>query len=112
MVTETMVRRRWLGLLVVSLGVAMIIVDATIVNVAVPSIIQDIGATSSDAQWIQESYTLVLASLLLVAGRTADQVGRRKIFTAGVAVFLLGSIGCALAPTPPVLIACRLVQGV
>ncbi|MFG1993902.1 DHA2 family efflux MFS transporter permease subunit [Actinoplanes sp. NPDC048988] len=112
MTTEISGRRRWLGLIVVSLGVAMIIVDATIVNVAVPSIIDDIGATSSDAQWIQESYTLVLASLLLVAGRTADRAGRRRLFMAGIGVFVLGSVGCALAPTPPVLIACRLVQGI
>ncbi|GAA3347269.1 DHA2 family efflux MFS transporter permease subunit [Amorphoplanes nipponensis] len=105
-------RRRWLGLLVVSLGVAMIIVDATIVNVAVPSIIKDLGATSSDAQWIQESYTLVFAALLLVAGRTADRAGRRRLFLIGVVVFVLGSIGCAQAPDPPLLIAFRLVQGV
>jgi EmrB/QacA subfamily drug resistance transporter len=105
-------RKRWLGLLVVSLGVAMIIVDATIVNVAVPSIIKDLGATSSDAQWVQESYTLVFAALLLVAGRTADRAGRRRLFMAGVAIFTLASIGCALAPAPPLLIACRLVQGI
>ncbi|GAA4605944.1 EmrB/QacA subfamily drug resistance transporter [Actinoplanes octamycinicus] len=112
MTTEIHQRRRWLGLLVVSLGVAMIIVDATIVNVAVPSIIEDLGATSSDAQWIQESYTLVLAALLLVAGRAADRVGRRRLFMAGIAVFVLGSLGCALAPAPPALIAFRLVQGI
>ncbi|WIM93501.1 MFS transporter [Actinoplanes oblitus] len=112
MTAETNTRRRWLGLLVVSLGVAMIIVDATIVNVAVPSIIEDLDATSSDAQWIQESYTVVLAALLLVAGRAADRTGRRKLFMAGVAVFVLGSVGCAAAPTPPALIACRLVQGI
>ncbi|UQU62775.1 DHA2 family efflux MFS transporter permease subunit [Couchioplanes caeruleus] len=104
--------RRWLGLVMISLGVAMIIVDATIVNVAVPSIIKDIGATSSDAQWIQESYTLVFAALLLVAGRTADRSGRRRLFLAGIVVFTLASVGCALAPTPPLLIAGRLVQGV
>ncbi|KUL26287.1 MFS transporter [Actinoplanes awajinensis] len=112
MTAEIPSRRRWLSLLVVSLGVAMIIVDATIVNVAVPAVITDLGATSSDAQWIQESYTLVFAALLLVAGRTADQVGRRRLFMAGVAVFTLASIGCALAPTPPLLITGRLVQGI
>jgi EmrB/QacA subfamily drug resistance transporter len=105
-------RRRWLGLLVVSLGVAMIIVDATIVNVAVPSIIRDIGATSSDAQWVQESYTLVFAALLLVAGRTADRIGRRRVFLAGVLLFVVSSVGCALAPDPPLLITGRLVQGI
>ncbi|AEV84843.1 multidrug MFS transporter [Actinoplanes sp. SE50] len=112
MTAEISPRRRWLGLLVVSFGVAMIIVDATIVNVAVPSIIDDLGATSSDAQWVQESYTVVLAALLLVAGRTADRVGRRRLFMTGIGVFMLGSIGCALAPAPPLLIVARQVQGV
>lgn len=112
MTAENPGRRRWLGLLVVSLGVAMIIVDATIVNVAVPSIVDNLGATSSDAQWVQESYTLVLAAFLLLAGRTADRVGRRRLFMIGVAVFTLASIGCALASTPPLLITGRLVQGI
>src|SRR3954449_1873673 len=102
--------RRWLGLLVISLGVAMIIVDATIVNVAVPSIIEDLGATSSDAQWIQESYTLVFAALLLVAGRTADRSGRRRVFVLGVAVFTAASVLCALVGSAPALIAGRALQ--
>jgi predicted MFS family arabinose efflux permease len=63
---RTWSRRRWLGLFFIALGVAMIIVDATIVNVAVPQIIKDLGITSSDAQWVQEVYTLVFAALLLV----------------------------------------------
>ena len=73
-------RRRWLGLFFIALGVAMIIVDATIVNVAVPQIIRDLGITSSDAQWVQEVYTLVFAALLLVVGRLADRYGRRLLF--------------------------------
>ncbi|MGO8887027.1 MAG: MFS transporter [Streptosporangiaceae bacterium] len=61
-------RRRWAGLLIISLGVAMIIVDSTIVNVTIPQIIKDLGITSTDAQWVQDVYTLVFAALLLVAG--------------------------------------------
>ena len=68
-------RRRWAGLFFIALGVAMIIVDATIVNVAVPQIIKDLGITSSDAQWVQEVYTLVFAALLLVWGRLGDRYG-------------------------------------
>jgi MFS family permease len=76
-------RARWWGLVVISLGVSLIIVDSTIVNVAVPSIIADIGITSTQAQWVQEIYTLVFAALLLVFGRLADSYGRRRLFARG-----------------------------
>ncbi len=105
-------RQRWLGLGVISLGVALIIVDSTIVNVAIPSIIDDIGITSSQAQWVQEIYTLVFASLLLVFGRLADRFGRRRLFALGVELFALSSVLAALAPTGDLLIAARAVQGV
>ena len=88
-------RRRWLGLFFIALGVAMIIVDATIVSVAVPQIIKDLGITSSDAQWVQEVYTLVFAALLLVWGRLADRYGRRLLFVTGAAAFAAASV---LAP--------------
>ena len=78
-----MLSKRWVGLVFISLGVALIIVDSTIVNVAVPSIINDIGLTSTQAQWVQEIYTLVFAALLLVGGRLADQYGRRRLFLIG-----------------------------
>ena len=70
----TLDRRRWLGLVVISLAVALIIVDSTIVNVAIPSIIDDLGISSTQVQWVQESYTLVFAALLLVFGTLADQL--------------------------------------
>jgi EmrB/QacA subfamily drug resistance transporter len=104
-------RRRWLGLVVISLGVSLIIVDSTIVNVAVPSIIADIGLTSTQAQWVQEIYILVFAALLLVAGRLADQYGRRRIFALGAVVFAAASLLAALAQSPETLIAARAVQG-
>jgi EmrB/QacA subfamily drug resistance transporter len=104
--------RRWLGLFFIALGVAMIIVDATIVNVAVPQIIRDLGITSSDAQWVQEVYTLVFASLLLVWGRLADRYGRRRLFVTGAAAFAAASVLAALAQSGPELIGSRVLQGI
>jgi len=105
-------RRRWLGLFFIALGVAMIIVDATIVNVAVPQIIKDLGITSSDAQWVQEVYTLVFAALLLVWGRLADRYGRRLLFVTGAAAFAAASVLAALARSGPELIGSRVLQGI
>lgn len=105
-------RRRWLGLFFIALGVAMIIVDATIVNVAVPQIIRNLGITSSDAQWVQEVYTLVFAALLLVWGRLADRYGRRLLFVTGAIVFAAASVLAAFAQSGPELIGSRVLQGV
>lgn len=105
-------RRRWFGLFFISLGVALIIVDSTIVNVAIPSIIDDIGLTSSGAQWVQEIYTLVFAALLLIWGRLADQWGRRRLFIIGVVIFAGSSILAATAGTGSLLILARAVQGI
>jgi EmrB/QacA subfamily drug resistance transporter len=104
--------RRWLGLFFIALGVAMIIVDATIVNVAVPQIIRDLGITSSDAQWVQEVYTLVFAALLLAWGRLADRYGRRRLFVTGAAAFAAASVLAALAQSGPELIGSRVLQGI
>ncbi len=104
-------RRRWLGLPFIALGVSLIIVDATIVNVAVPSIVDELRITSSDAQWVQEIYTLVFASLLLVFGRIADRLGRRRLFVLGAAGFAVASMLAANAPTGQLLILARLLQG-
>src|SRR6478752_3567664 len=105
-------RRRWAGLGFISVAVALIIVDSTIVNVAIPSIVDDLGITSTQVQWVQEAYTLVFASLLLVFGSLADRVGRRRMLIIGVVIFTLASIGAALAPTGTALILARFVQGV
>lgn len=104
-------RRRWFGLAFISVGVAMIIVDATIVNVALPSIIDDLRITSTDAQWVQEVYTLVFAALLLTLGRAADVVGRRRIFLFGVVFFAAASVLAAFAASGPWLIGARVLQG-
>lgn len=105
-------RRHWFGLVFISIAVALIIVDSTIVNVAIPSIIDDLAITSTQVQWVQESYTLVFAALLLVLGTLADRYGRRRILLTGVVIFAAASVLAALAQTGDLLIASRLVQGV
>src|SRR6478736_3618865 len=105
-------RSRWAGLVFISIAVALIIVDSTIVNVAIPSIVDELKIGSTGVQWVQESYTLVFAALLLVFGTLADRLGRRRILLVGVAIFTLASVAAALAPTGGFLIGARLVQGV
>ena len=106
------VRSRWLGLVFLSLAVSMVIVDITIVNVAIPAIIADLGISSTTAQWVQEAYALAFAALLLTWGRVADRVGRRRMLVVGVVVFVVASVLAALAPTGWALVAARLLQGV
>lgn len=103
--------RRWLGLIAIALGVALIVVDTTIVNVIVPSVIEDLDTTSVQAQWIQESYAIVFAALLLLTGRLADLFGARRIFVAGVVVFGATSVLAGLAPGSGSLILARFLQG-
>ena len=86
-------RRRRAGLVFISIAVSLIIVDSTIVNVAIPSIVDDLGITSTQVQWVQEAYTLVFASLLLVFGSLADRFGRRRMLLIGVAIFGKGLAG-------------------
>jgi EmrB/QacA subfamily drug resistance transporter len=111
-VTVTSARRRWAGLVFISVAVALIIVDSTIINVAIPSIVDDLAITSTQVQWVQESYTLVFAALLLVFGTLADRFGRRRILILGVVVFATSSVFAALAQTGELLILARLIQGV
>ncbi|MFE1646874.1 DHA2 family efflux MFS transporter permease subunit [Microbacterium sp. P01] len=105
-------RLRWVGLIFISIAVSLIIVDSTIVNVAIPSIVDDLGISSTQVQWVQEAYTLVFASLLLLFGSLADRFGRRRMLLIGVIVFALSSVLAALAPTGELLILSRLVQGI
>ena len=107
-----MQNRRWLGLVFISIAVSLIIVDSTIVNVAIPAIVDDLGITSTQVQWVQEAYTLVFASLLLVFGSLADRFGRRRIMLLGVVIFVLSSIAAAFAPTGDLLILARLIRGI
>jgi EmrB/QacA subfamily drug resistance transporter len=103
--------RTWLGLVAIALGVALIVVDATIVNVIIPSIVRDIGVTSSQAQWVQESYAIAFAALLLVVGRVSDIAGARVVFVTGVVVFGVTSLFAGLAPTGGWLVVARFLQG-
>jgi len=93
-------------------GSSMAFIDGTVVNVALPAIQAELRATAFQAQWVVESYALLLAALLLVGGALGDHFGRRRIFAIGVGLFALSSIGCALAGTVQQLIAARAVQGV
>ena len=86
--------------------------DSTIVNVALPSIRNDLHASVSGLQWVIDAYTLVLASLLMLSGSTADRIGRKRVFQTGLVVFSLGSLLCGLAPTLDLLIAFRVVQAI
>jgi EmrB/QacA subfamily drug resistance transporter len=104
---------RWLVLAIVSTAQFLCVLDAWVVNVALPALQRDFASTtlSSDA-WILNVYTILLAALLVPAGRLADSFGRRRFFLAGLALFGSASLGCALAPTLPVLIAWRALQAV
>src|SRR4051794_22882465 len=105
-------RSRWAGLVFISIAVALIIVDSTIVNVAIPSIVDDLGITSTQVQWVQESYTLVFAALLLVFGALADRYGRRRLLLIGVVIFAAASVLAALSQTGDLLIGSRVLQGI
>lgn len=103
--------RRWLGSIAIALGVALIVVDTTIVNVIIPSVVRDLDINSVETQWIQESYAIVFAALLLVVGRLADISGSRRVFLGGVILFGLSSLAAGVAPTGVLLIAARFAQG-
>ena len=105
------VKYRWWGLLAISLGVATIIMDATIVSVAIPAVVGDLSISSTEIQWVQEIYTLLFAALLLTWGRVADRVGRRRVMLIGVVLFVAASLLCAVAESGGVLIAGRALQG-
>jgi EmrB/QacA subfamily drug resistance transporter len=111
-VTELSRRRRLLVLGICCLSLFMVGLDSTIVNLALPSIRQDLDASVSMLQWTIDAYTLVLASLLMVSGSTADRIGRRRTFQVGLVLFGLGSLLCGFAPTVELLIVFRMLQAV
>jgi len=104
--------RRMLILAICCMSILIVGLDNTIINVALPSIGRDLRAPVSGLQWTVDAYTLVLASLLMLAGSTADRIGRKRVFLLGLAVFTLGSLLCSLAPSLGWLIAFRMVQAV
>ncbi len=104
-------RSRWIALVVLCAGFLMIILDATIVNVALPSIQDDLGFSQSNLAWVVNAYLIAFGGLLLLAGRLGDLIGRRRIFLIGLAVFTTASLLCGLASSQAVLIGARFLQG-
>jgi EmrB/QacA subfamily drug resistance transporter len=107
----TSARTRWIGLACLARGLAMIIVDTTNVNVAVPRIITDLKITPSAAEWVNSSYALVFAAALITLSRIGDIIGQRRLYMAGTSVFAAASVLAALAPSGELLIGARLLQG-
>jgi EmrB/QacA subfamily drug resistance transporter len=103
--------RKWWTLAAVSFGLFMIMLDNTVVNVALPTIQRDLGAGLSELEWIVSGYALTFAALMLTGGKLADMFGRRRMFVSGLAVFAGSSLACALAPSAGFLIGARIVQG-
>jgi len=105
-------RRRWLILGVIGLAQLMVVLDATIVNVALPSIQADLGFSQTGLAWVVNAYLIAFGGLLLFAGRLGDLAGRRNVFLAGLALFTLASMVCGLAQTQEMLIGARFAQGI
>jgi EmrB/QacA subfamily drug resistance transporter len=104
--------RKWWTLLAVSVATFMLLLDITVVNVALPSIREDLGASFTDLQWVLDAYALTLAAFVLTAGSLADRLGRRRVFAAGLVTFTVASLLCALATGPTFLNLARALQGV
>ena len=104
--------RKWWTLIAVAVATFMLLLDITVVNVALPRIREDLGASFTDLQWVLDAYALTLAAFVLTAGSLADRLGRRRVFTVGLGIFSLSSLLCALAPDPTFLNLSRALQGV
>jgi len=104
-------RRRWLALVVICFGQFMVIVDSTIVNVALPAIQRNLHFSQADLTWVVNAYLITFGSLLLLAGRAGDLIGRKKVFLAGVVLFTAASVLCGIAQDPATLVAARFLQG-
>src|SRR3712207_1162005 len=100
-------RSRWIALHVLCVGMLMIVLDATVVNVALPAIQDDLGFTASSLAWVVNAYLIAFGGLLLLAGRLGDLIGRRTVFLVGLAVFSVASLLCGAAQSQEVLIAAR-----
>src|SRR2546428_2958561 len=102
---------RWFALIVLCLGALMIVLDTTIVNVALPSIRADLGFSQTSLAWVVNAYLLTFGGFLLLGGRLGDLFGHRRLFLAGVSLFTLASLGCGLANSQGFLVAARAIQG-
>src|SRR5213080_2085887 len=104
-------RTRWFALYVLCLGSLMIVLDVTIVNVALPSIREDLGFSETSLAWVVNAYLLTYGGFLLLGGRLGDLFGHRRLFLAGIGLFTAASLVCGLSTTQGMLIAARTVQG-
>jgi EmrB/QacA subfamily drug resistance transporter len=111
LITDLDARRRWLALIVLCLGVLMIVLDTTIVNVALPSIREDLKFSETSLVWVVNAYMLTFGGFLLLGGRLGDIYGHRRLFLLGITLFTLASLACGLAGSQQVLVAARAVQG-
>src|SRR5437762_13981290 len=98
-------RRRWIALVVLCVGMLMIVLDQTIVNVALPSIQRDLGFAQSNLAWVVNAYLIAYGGLMLLAGRLGDLVGRKRVFLSGLALFTAASLLCGAAVSQPMLVA-------
>jgi EmrB/QacA subfamily drug resistance transporter len=110
--TEQPGRSRWPALYVLCAGMLMIVLDVTVVNVALPAIQDDLGFTGSSLAWVVNAYLIAFGGLLLLAGRLGDLIGRRTVFVTGLVVFTTASLVCGLAGSQELLVAARFLQGV
>lgn len=105
-------RHAWLALSVATLMTFLVVIDISAVNVAFPSMAADLDTSRSSLSWVVSGYNITVGALLLVAGRLADSIGRRKVFLPGVAIFMVGSLLSGFAPTASLLVAARVVQAI
>src|SRR4030081_2516958 len=105
-------RRRWLALVVICFGQLMIVLDSTIVNVALPAIQRDLHFSQANLTWVVNAYLITYGSFVLLAGRGGALVGRKQVFLSGILLFTAASVLCGLAPDPALLVAARFLQGV
>ena len=111
-VSKSMRNTRWLSLMILCTGFLLIVVDMTIVNVALPSIQHDLGFSQSGLAWVINAYLIAFAGLLLLAGRLGDLLGRKRVYLSGLAIFIGASVLCGLSFSQPMLIAARFIQGI
>src|ERR1700752_2348278 len=104
-------RSRWAALYVLCAGMLMIVLDATIVNVALPSIQDDLDFSPSNLAWVVNAYLIAFGGLLLLAGRAGDLLGQRRVFVVGLAIFPAASVLCAVSVSQEMLVAARFIQG-
>src|ERR1700733_4677041 len=110
--THAAERSHWIALYVLCVGVLMIVLDVTVVNVALPSIQEELHFSTSSLAWVVNAYLITFGGLLLLAGRFGDLIGRRDVFLVGLTIFTAASLACGLADSEATLIAARFVQGV